>query len=342
MVWDSATSPRPAPDRPAALEVVDDAVLTPFTRGRLRTPGGAPAAMTGAVHDGAGRVVPASQRWWDGDRVTPAAADPDEVRVPERGPRLDGTWLYAGHWALHFGHFLTEVLTNLWPDPAEHEWSGIVAHRSFRGPVVPPPSGPGPQPIALRPWQVDLLALAGYGDLEVQVVRHRTARVERLVVPERPVVLKSWAAPEAAALWRRVSEAVGASGDAERVFLSRSAFHATTASARSDRSDAAWDTLLDEHFAAAGFAVVHPETLPIAEQIALVRGASVLAGPSGSGLHLSAFARAGTRVLEVGDQRSETAPMSSQRMVDAACGHLTAFVGYRDEAALSAALASLT
>lgn len=339
MTWAPATSPRDAPDECSSV-VVDDAVLTPFVRGRLRSSAGARTMMTGAVHDASGVLVPESQRWWDGDRSTPAAGDPDEVRVPDRAPRLEGTWLYAGHWALHFGHFLVEVLTNLWPEPGRVAAAGLVAHRPFRGPVVPPPAGPGPQRAALRPWQEELLALAGYGDLEVQVVRHRAARVDRLVVPQRPVVLKSWAAPPAVEVWRRVSEAVGERGPHERLFLSRSAFHRTTDNPRRDRSDDAWDDHLDATFADAGFAVVHPETLSVAEQVRLVRGAGVLAGSSGSALHLSAFAAPGTRVLEVGDDRSPDRPMASQRMVDAACGHEAAFVGYRDAGALATVLAA--
>ncbi|WP_148613113.1 glycosyltransferase family 61 protein [Nocardioides rubriscoriae] len=340
MTWAPATSPREAPQQ-CDLVTVDDAVLTPFVRARLRSSSGPATVMTGAVHDVQGLLVPASQRWWEGDRSTPAAGDPDAVRVPDRAPRLEGTWLYAGHWALHFGHFLVEVLTNLWPDPQHAGPVGIVAHRSFRGPVVPPPAGPGSQPMTLRPWQADLVALAGYAGLEVQVVRHRAVRVEHLVVPERPVVIKSWAAAPAVALWRRVSEAVGERGGHERVFFSRAAFHRATDNPRRDRSDDAWDAHLDQTFEAAGFLVVHPETLPVAEQVALVRGAAVLAGSSGSALHLSAFAAPGTRVLEVGDERSPAQPMASQRMIDAACGHLAAFVGYRDRAGLAAVLGSL-
>lgn len=344
MAWTPATSPREAPAGSCELRVVDDAVLTPFVRGDLRSSVGPRAAMSGAVHDAAGLLVPASQRWWDGDRSTPVAADAEQIRVPGKAPRLEGTWLYAGHWALHFGHFLVEVLTNLWPDPATIDappLAGIVAHRSFRGPVVAPPSGPGPQVAQLRSWQADLLALAGYDATEVQLVRHRAARVDRLLVPQRPVVIKSWAAPEAVELWRRVSDAVGERSDHERVYFSRTAFHASTDNRRRDRSDVAWDAHLDATFASAGFHVVHPETLPIAEQVALVRGAEVVAGPSGSALHLSAFADPGTRVLEIGDSRSPREPMASQQMIDAACGHLSHFVGYQDAGTLDPLVASL-
>jgi capsular polysaccharide biosynthesis protein len=79
--------------------------------------------------------------------------------------------------------------------------------------------------------------------------------------------------------------------------------------------------------------VVHPETLPITEQIELVRGARVLAGLSGSALHLSAFAEPGTQVLTVGDRRDLGKPMPAQTMLDEACGHRSMFVRGDDDLA---------
>lgn len=335
-LWAPASMPDQPPPGLARSRVIEvaDAVLTPLARGPVGDPGDGPRKwMTGAVHDRHGTLVPESQRSWHGDPMSPAATDPDRVPVPEDAPRLAGTWLYGGHWMSHFGHFLVEVLPGFWPEPREvGPLAGIVAHRSYRGsggsvtPQGERRSRIG-RPIDLQPWQADLLRLAGYGDLPVHLVRARTGRVDRLLVPTRPVLLKSWALPAAADLWRRVSDAVGERGDAGRIYLSRSRWHAEESlHGRHQRGEAERDRRLDELFAAAGFEVVHPELLPIAEQIALVRGADIVAGPSGSALHLAAFADPGTRVLEIGDARTQAAPMPTQRTVDAACGHRTAFV----------------
>jgi capsular polysaccharide biosynthesis protein len=66
--------------------------------------------------------------------------------------------------------------------------------------------------------------------------------------------------------------------------------------------------ILNEHeiealFAGRGFAVVRPETLPVAEQIALVRSADRLAGPVGSAMYLTAFMRAGADVFLIAPPR---------------------------------------
>lgn len=291
------------------------------------------------MHDREGNLVPGSQRHWDGDAHAPVAADPDRVRVPRVARRLSGTWMYGGHWSTHFGHFLLETLPNLWPTTARTEaLAGIVFHRPVRG-KLPPGSAHAPlERPELTGWQGELLDLAGYGAADVRVVHGRGVRVQRLIVPPRPVLLKRWAQAPAVDLWRRISEAVGHRGQHSRVYLSRSRFHATETGAARARVDLDWQAHLDASFASAGFEVVHPETLSIVDQITVVRGADVLAGLAGSAMHLSAFAEPGTHVLVVGDRRSPRRPNDTQTMLDAACGHLTAFVPSDDRATLDSVL----
>ena len=332
---------KPRDDSPIGIVEVDNALVTPVARGPLRTERGPHTWVRGAVYDSDGVLVPNSQRRWQGDRSAQVAADPERVRVPRVARRLKGTWLYAGNWSNHFGHFILETLTNLWPDPHQHAASltGILAHRPIGGPF--PMSG-RPVPLQtpdLKPWQRELLNLAGYGARDQRVVHSRPLKVERLLVPGRPVLLKRWALPPAVDVWRRVSDGVGRRGPHERIFLSRTRFHARrTDRARTDRI---WDTGVDATFGAAGFHVVHPETMSVSEQIELIRGATVLAGPAGSALHLSAFADPGTRVLVVGDRRSPINPLPTQTIIDAACGHQTAFVQDKDEAGLASILAGI-
>ena len=340
MARTSASAWRPPDPEQRDVVEVAKALVTPVTTGPLRTDRGPVRWIRGAVHDSDGGLVRLSQRCWNGERHDPVAADPKRVPVPRLTPRLGGTWVYAGHWANHFGHFLLELLPNLWPDAASLPAppAGILVHRPARGRVPVTEPGRAQRP-ALSRWQQELMELAGYAGADVRVVGDRPVRVERLLVPSRPVLLKRWALPPAVDLWRRVSEAVGRRGDSPRVYLSRTRFHSGRVGAGRARTKPAWDARLDDLFAEAGFLVVHPETLPIGEQIALVRGADVLAGLSGSALHLSAFATPGTRVVVVGDRRSPRRPTRAQTMIDLACGHRTAFLPPGDEAGLAAALA---
>lgn len=344
MSWQHVSSPH-EPGAAVGLTTVSEAFVTPLRRGPLRTTAGPRSWMTGAVHDERGRLVRESLRGWHGDRQAPAPADPPQI-VPDDCRRLTGRWIYSGHWTRHFGHFIVEVLTNLWPDSAEVGASGILAHRSFRG-NVPTGSGKGTGllPAQLASWQKDLLDLAGYGGLKVRIVRARPVRVEELVVPGRPVLLKSWVQQPGVDVWRRVAAAVPAATGptGSRVFLSRARHHAALRAEDpgSVRTSPEWEQLIEARCAEAGFVVVHPEELPVADQINLVKGADVVAGLSGSALHLSAFAPEGTRVLVLGDERHPRQPMPAQVTIDAARGHRVAFAPYQDAERLTAALATL-
>lgn len=335
VAWQAAVSPDPPPTSKAEAVWVENATITPYRTGYMNVVDREWRWVTGAVYDAAGDLVPQSQRHWKGDAPQPVAVDPESIQVPQPERTLDGRWVFAGHWALHFGHFLVEVLTNLWTPEAQASDGIVVMRGPGRG--APPYGGEGMSAADLRPWQAELLDLAGLGGREVMICFYQPVRVERLLVPERPVLIKHWVRPEALDAWRRVSETVGERGPAEKVFFSRSKFNALTGrSATGDlRTAPEWDTHLDEAFAAAGFDVVHPEELSVREQIRIVRGARVVAGSSGSALHLSCFAEPGTKVLVVGDQRARRGALHTQRAIDAACGHLEAFVEYGDEEALA-------
>ncbi len=335
-------SPHDPPARVCGLVDVHGAVITPLRSGPAfsETGIGPRAWLTGAVHDDAGRLVTESIQPWAGNRRVPISVDPERREPGPVDEHLEGRWIYGGHWETHFGHFLVETLTNLWPARDEAERSaplrGIVAHHRHRGSRPDDEPDRGVRVPRLKDWQRELLELSGYGGLPVRLVDRVPVRVDDVVVPERPVTLKAWARPEAVATWRRISEAVGSRGPERRVFLSRSAMNTRRRAKQGPRvrSDDAWDDHLDRRFARAGYAVVHTEELSIRDQVALVRGARVVAGSSGSALHLAAFADPGTRVLEVGDRRWPDRPSLTQRLLDAACGHRPGFVPHGDERAL--------
>ncbi|VXC14200.1 glycosyltransferase family 61 protein [Nocardioides sp. AX2bis] len=337
--WVAAVSPDAPPAEEPTLVRVEDALLTGFESGPLNASKGPRRWIRGAVHDRDGALVPSSQRHWAGDVWSPVAADPERVKVPSRGRRLEGTWLYVGHWPQHFGHFVLETLTNLWPDPEQIQVDGLLGHRRFRG-EAHGHRRPA-QDVELVPWKLDLLELAGYAGRRHVQVNTAPAHVETLLVPQQPVVLKSWATPAAVALWERVAGRTQPGTDA-RVFLSRRRWHEAREGRSSRvRTSPEWEDHVEQAFRDQGFRIVHPETLPVVEQIGLVSGADVVAGFSGSALHLSAFAGPETRVVEIGDLRSATAPMATQQMVDAARGHRVAFCEHADRAALRRVLEAL-
>ena len=309
-----------------SLTPVDGALLTPVKRGKLRALVTPDRWLRGAVHDAEGALVVASQKTGGLGGNQLVAADPERVPVRPRAPRLDGTWLYGGHWIGHFGHFFTETVTTLWPGPQHgvdiSGLDGVVFHsysNRFRG---------------FQAWERELMDLTAYAGVRVEVIDTDPLNVDHLLVPSRSVVVNGWAEPEAVGVWRSMARAAGAASELDpngpRIFLTRTAFNADQR--RKDkyvRTSAERDRGLDAAFAAAGFRVVAPESLSVLEQIRLAGGASVMAGSAGTALHLSAFAPAGVRVIELGDDRSPDVQVPQQLVIDAAREHPSAFVPYR-------------
>lgn len=329
--WAPASFPVEPPEAADAVLDIPGAMLSRFAAGKLRTIEPPSRWTRGAVYDAAGVLVVASQRIGGTARDVVVAADPKRLgltptgwlrRMPGvrrfRGRRLRGTWLYAGTWMHQFGHFVTETVTTLWPEPIDV--AGLVAH-------------PFTQEPTRYPWQTDLVELSGYGPPPL-VLALEPVRVERLLVPTRPFVAAAYATPMAVQAWERIAEAaIGAAGTpdpAGSVFVSRSRFHRRAGDRpRLDTRRLENEEQLDELMRSRGCRVIYPEEMPIGDQVRAVRSARVLAGMSGSALHLAAFAPSGTRVLEIGDARSGGRPVRNQRVIDTVRGHLTAFAPFR-------------
>lgn len=276
--------------------VLNDVFLSPFKVDRLDA---RRRRVSGAVYDDTGALVRSSVRFESQHGIVENGS-PESIDFANISdvPNLAGTWLFGGHFMRQFGHFVTESLTTVWP---QGEFAGIVALPFIFG-------------GRMNDWHRELYAKLHPG-LPVRVVG-AGCRVERLVVPTRPVAINEYVMPEAVTVWGRLAEY---SAEGRRVFVSR-------AKLPSDPRALPGDGALDELAASLGFEVVHPEMLPVAAQLSIVGSASVLAGLSGSALHLSAFAAPGTTVIEIGDLRSPRAPLPMQVLIDSAKSHRTAFV----------------
>lgn len=150
-----------------------------------------------------------------------------------------------------------------------------------------------PLPADTPPFAAALLRLVGIG--EHQLLRYdperESVRADELIVPTL-LRSNSRAHPAlgdaAAFLAGRIAPDAAADGP-PRLLLSR-------ARAGRDGRRVANRPAIEAAAAAAGFAVVHPETLPLVRQVALLRGARQVVGEYGSQLHATIFASPGTVV----------------------------------------------
>ena len=222
----------------------------------------------GLVLDSAGKIIPQASLW----------RNEEELPCPEpeiTGPmeRLEGRYLWLGPIVDHFGHLLTEGLSRLWAlDVAGGDFDGLLYVSKRPGPLAV--RGSLPRRI-FRLFGVKLPLIA---------VREPTL-VSELVVPGQGLGLGEIAkgTPEMHAFARRALARIAPETGTPRIYLSRSQLTGTEGRVLAER-------ILEQNFAASGYSVVHPQTLPLDRQVALYKGAAVIVGSEGSALHLAALA----------------------------------------------------
>lgn len=224
------------------------------------------------------------------DKISPRLARrPD---VPADLPRLAGRHLHLENvMPRHFGHALTETISRFWG------WEpGLTA-------LIFDPSG------ALPGWQTDLLSAAGIDDVHVAT---GPVRVETLVGATPMMSRPAYAHPDLRATYDVVGSSLEAASTLEhrpdRVFFTR------RPGKRSCRNAAE----LEATFTDAGFEVVHPEDHPLADQVAMVRAASTVAGFAGSGMFHLGLTGGPKHVVLVS---SEAYPCHNEYLMSALLGH---------------------
>jgi hypothetical protein len=264
-----------APSGGPAFETHDGALLLPATH--VTPIAGQPGRATydGGVHAADGSGVKLSRHRGDEhvNRLPPRpGVEPAET--------VSGTWLYGGLLRPHFGLLLRECLGRLWA------WQD---HGPFDG-VVFLPHGANPQPrfaAALRDMAAlqEVLRLLG---IAVPVrVPTRPTRFERLAVPEQLLFEPGEAQAPKAARLRALFRGL-ATGPVKLDGLTIRQAYVSRARLGPMFGRFLLERVVEENFARAGYAIIHPERLPLATQVAAYRGVRRIVFMESSAIHLGA------------------------------------------------------
>ena len=223
------------------------------------------------------------------------------ARPPEPAERLPGVWFHlSSPLPRHFGHTLTEQLSHAWGWAEARE-----RHPSIRA-LVATKDG-----RRLASWELEILAAAGIpSDLVTEVTE--PVRVERLVDTTAMYEIGGFVHPAMRGLY----DGVGAALAARATTTDRPArlFHTRRSAKRRCRNQAE----VEELFADAGFAIVAPEDSPLADQVARVRAADVVAGFAGSAMFHIALAAHPQHVIVI---THEGYPAHNEYQLAALLGH---------------------
>ncbi len=215
-----------------------------------------------------------------------------EAALPPVRQTLTGTHLFAELFYAHFGHCLTDMPARLWP---LHE--GLLSLDQIDSVLGMGLLGTGRRGERLPGYAADLLRAYGAPKRRCTFAA-KPVRVERLILPRRLSPYSGLMHPAFARTMRRAGDVLAQAAEPrdrpKRLFLSRSRL-------KDDPRAGDGMDLLDALFERKGFAVIHPQDHPLAEQAALLQGATHVAGSVGSQVHLCAFARTpGVKVLTIG------------------------------------------
>lgn len=298
-----------APDAPYIM-LLRDATIYP--KSSLPAPGSAPSpAPAGLSRKDLHLVV--SQ---DGGLLpdafaksffVPGAVDRDgdgwAADLPRVRDRMQGRHLFAEMIYGHFGHAIVDMPARLWPLAT----AGLDIG-SLDGVAALPMLGVTEEGGMPRYTSMMVEAM-GVPEGALRFVR-RPVRVEQLIIARRAAPYRGRMDPAFNTVTQTAGRRLAARSDLggdlpERLYLSRSRL-------RNDPRGGAGLARLDDTFRELGFEVVHPQELPLPDQIALVRRATHIAGPIGSQTHLCAFSETpGLKLLSVGPDYFEL-PINSR------------------------------
>jgi hypothetical protein len=140
----------------------------------------------------------------------------------------------------------------------------------------------------LSRWQRETLELIGLGEERILEWKpRRPCRFEEVIAVSRAMMNVYTLVPAAIGVLSALAQPVSSR---RRIYSSRARAHH-----RHITNEAEVVQVLERH----GFEVVHPESLPIKEQIELFAGAETVIGVHGSGLTNTIFSPPGARVIEL-------------------------------------------
>lgn len=202
--------------------------------------------------------------------------------LPQARVATRGGYVFAGAYYPAFGHFLTETLVNL--------LAAAPLLRAFpdRRVLCLLPSPGTERRVFSGAHERVFLDMLGLDPDRIEFATSPAGYCD-VIVPPAPFLGKFTYDP-------RILPALdafgpGATGATGRLYLSRS---------RWPKPRVLDETRIEAQFAQAGYQVVHLQDLSLSDQIAAIRGASDLAGPQGTALHWSLFARNVRSVISLG------------------------------------------
>ena len=200
----------------------------------------------------------------------------DESYTVERNEIIecDEEVIWGGALICHFGHFITESISNMWYVIEHPELKLRVAFVRVNTWKV-------------APWLYQFFELMGLTEDRILIV-DKPAQFRSIIIPDQSARIKFNYNDKLLVPFRKMSSAVVPRKDAKKIFLTRSK------DLKSQMYLANAD-YFEDFYRQRGYEIIAPEKYTAAEQVALITGAEEIVCHMGTLAHWSLFSKAGVK-----------------------------------------------
>ena len=210
-------------------------------------------------------------------------------------PYIDADAVFVGNVYKAFGHFLLEHMNRAYValDKKYKNMKYVLINNKSVNPV------PG--------YMFSLLELLGVKKENI-IILEQTTRFRNVYVPDQGYNLPVYSSTEFGQIFDKIAKSVKTPKTVfDKIYVSREKLNSRKTYG---------EEKIQNIFKKNGFKIIYPETLPLEEQIGLVRNCKVLAGCAGTALHLALFMKPGGTVIQIKRNKLNKDNASAQYLIN--------------------------
>lgn len=209
-------------------------------------------------------------------------------------PFVDADAVFVGNVFPQFGHFLLEHMNRAY----------ALLDKKYKNAKVVLVNNKDVNPVPN--YMFELIELLGVKRENI-IILNETTRFRNVFVPDQSFNIPVYSSKEFGKTFDKIAENVADTKKYEKIYVSRNAL-------KSRRTFG--EGVVQNIFKKNGFHIIYPETLPLREQISLVKNCRVLAGCAGTALHLALFMKKGGTVIQIKRNRLPKCNADIQNLIN--------------------------
>ena len=249
------------------------------------------ADVSGGVYDAVGNLCDASITHRFGGHMRISKFKPTQNIIDETVVFAGGGYILS-----HFGHFLLEGMSRLYP-----VLDSKYKNKKFVFVV-------GRKTKSLPRFVMEFLSGLGINSDNIILI-NKTTRFRGIYVPPQGAVITQYISPIMNNVFDKIARNMGNEKikTFDKIYLSRG---------KMNDGRTFGEKSIEKIFAKNGYKIIYPETLPLSHQITLAHNCKYMAGTAGTALHLALFMRPRGTVIQI---KRNTIPGDSAEIQNDIC-----------------------